>query len=85
MNAHTIRVVVFEDGDHFIAQALEVDVAAQGRTADEASRRLEAALAAENRDAQSVGRTIFDIGPAPDAIRVLYEDKVVSREEKLVA
>jgi len=81
----TIRVVVFRDGDRYIAQALEVDIAAQGPSPEEASRRLETALSAEAREAEAEGRDLFDIGPAPETIRVLYEDRVVRREEKLVA
>lgn len=85
MDSTAIRVVVFKDGDHYVAQALEVDVAAQGFTPEEAPRRLGVALDAEARDAQAEGRDLFDIGPAPETMRILYENQVVRREEKLVA
>ena len=86
MDRTAIRVVVFKDGAKFVAQALEVDVAAQGETPEEASRRLDIALEAEARDAKAAGRELFDvIGPAPETMRVLYENQVVGREEKLVA
>lgn len=85
MDSTAIRVVVFKDGDHYVAQALEVDVAAQGFTPEEASRRRGVALDAEARDAQAEGRDLFDIGPAPETMRILYENQVVRREEKLVA
>ncbi|RWC13942.1 MAG: hypothetical protein E5W53_05330 [Mesorhizobium sp.] len=85
MDKTAIRLVVFKDGDHYIAQALEVDIAAQGDTPEEASRRLGIALNAEARDAKAEGRNLLDLGPAPETVRVLYEDRVVSREQKMVA
>jgi hypothetical protein len=85
MDSTAVRVVVFKDGDHYVAQALEVDIAAQGASPEEASRRLGVVLDAEAREAKAEGRDLFDIGPAPETMRVLYENQVVSREEKLVA
>jgi hypothetical protein len=85
MGSTAIRVIVFKDGDLYIAQALEVDIAAQGPSPEEASRRLGVALDAEAREAEKAGRDWFEIGPAPEAMRVLYENRVVSREEKKVA
>jgi len=85
MNKRTIRVVIFREAEFFVAQALEVDISAQGRTPEEASRRLGLALNAEQREAEAEGRDLFEIGPAPESFRVLFEDRVVSREEKLVA
>lgn len=75
-----IRVVVFKDGDLFIAQALEVDVAAQGQTAEEATTRLQRALRTEAREMASAGRSLFDIGPAPVPFHALYDNRTVSRE-----
>lgn len=73
-------MVIFPDGDMFVAQALEVDVAAQGRTTDEAHRRLVLAMSAEQADADREGRDLFDIGPAPASIQALYDDRSVLRD-----
>lgn len=80
----TIRVVGTKDGEIFFVQALEVDVAAQGRTKEEAIRRLQVALNAEEREAKAEGKDLFDIGPAPKAFHDLYDDHPDFRE-KLVA
>lgn len=81
----TIRVVTFKEGDFFVAQALEVDVCAQGRTMDEANRRLILTLKAEESDAEAEGRTLWDIGPAPRPFHVLFQDHEVGRTELKVA
>lgn len=81
----TIRMVIFPDGDMFVAQALEVDVAAQGRTADEAHSRLALAMNVEQRDADEAGRDLFDIGPAPASFHAMYEDQNVRRETMAAA
>ena len=75
MDRTTVRIIVFKNGEKFVAQALEVDIAAQGETPEEASRRLDVALKAEAREAKAAGRELFDmIGPAPEMMRVLYEN-----------
>ena len=82
---HTYRVVGLKDGDVFVAQVLEVDVSAQGRSFDEALERLKLALNAEGREAEASGRDIYDLlGPAPKMFHDLYEDHSQLRE-KLVA
>ncbi len=78
--SQAIRVVVFKDGDLFVAQALEVDVAAQGKTAEEASARLNCVLRTEAREMADEGRSLFDIGPAPAPFHALYNNSTVSRE-----
>jgi hypothetical protein len=77
--ADKFRVIVLRDGDVFVAQCLEVDIAAQGTTADEALTRLGVAFRAELREAQATGRSIEDIGPAPEAMSLMYESDVVER------
>lgn len=84
MSGRTIRVVGMKDGDLFFVQALEVDIAAQGKTLGEASERFRIALNAEQRDADEAGRDLFDIGPAPASFHELYDDDPIYRE-KLVA
>lgn len=81
----TYRVVGIKDGDIFVAQILEVDVSAQGRSFDEALKRLRIALTAEEREAREVGRELADlVGPAPQSFHELYDDHPQFRE-KLVA
>lgn len=77
--AEQIRVIIVEDGDLFVAQCLEVDIAAQGKTPDEAMARLKLAFSEELKDAEKSGRSIMDIGPAPDSFAAMYETKVVEK------
>jgi hypothetical protein len=81
----TIRVVAFKEGDHFVAQALEVDVCAQGRTLDEAHSRLLMTIKSEEADALAEGRTLMDIGPAPHPFHLLFRDEDIERTELKVA
>jgi len=69
----TFRVVVFKDGDFFIASALEVDIAAQGATLEEALLNLKTSFFAELREAENNGTDILDLGPAPEKIITLFE------------
>lgn len=84
--AEPLRVVVLRDGDVFVAQCLEIDIAAQGLSEVDAISRLKAVLRAESVMAEEQGKTIADLGPAPDAFHRIYGADVVSRTElKLVA
>lgn len=74
-----IRVVVIKDENVYIAQCIEVDVAAQGKTPEEAMQRLEIALRAEAAEARENGKTLEDLGPAPEAFRSVYDADVVER------
>jgi len=76
-----LRVLVFKDDGIFVAQALELDISAEGETEAEAAMRLNAAIAAEAAEAKARGRTLDDIGPAPDRFHAMYEFDVVSRTE----
>ncbi|MBA5779545.1 hypothetical protein H2509_20635 [Stappia sp. F7233] len=80
-----IRVVIFREGDHYIAQGLEVDLCAQGRDLEEAEKRFGVVLRAELREAKQRGASIFDIGPAPAVFHALYDNSSISRSEALVA
>lgn len=77
--ADGIRVVVLKDDDIYVAQCLEVDVAAQGATPEQAMQRLKVALCAEEEEARQSGKSLDDIGPAPDAFRAVYDGDVVDR------
>ncbi len=81
----TVRVITFREGDMFVAQALEVDVCAQGKTPDEANRRLVATLREEDRLAKAENRSVYDIGPAPHPFHVMYDNNQVTRTEARVA
>lgn len=81
----TVRVVTFKEGDVFVAQALDVDVAAQGRTLEEANRRLMVVMRAEEEAAKANGRSLLDIGPAPHPFHVLYANDGGVRSETQVA
>jgi predicted RNase H-like HicB family nuclease len=84
-NPTMIRVVTFKEGELFVAQALEVDVCAQGKTMEEANRRLSVLMHVEEEEAKANGRTLFDIGPAPHPFHVLYNNHCVVRSEARVA
>lgn len=77
-----LRVIIFKDGDLFIAQCLEYDVAAQGRTEEEAQERLEVALRAEAREAKEAGKTL---DPAPAMFHAIYQSNDISRTEVTLA
>lgn len=81
----TLRVLVLKDDDLFVAQALEIDISAQGATETEAAMRLHAALFAESQEAVKRGKKLADIGPAPQKFHDLYENNVVSRTELFAA
>lgn len=76
-----LRVVVLRDGDLFIAQCLEIDIAAQGASEQQALQRLTAVLRAESSAAAEEGRDLRDIGPAPAAFHAIYGSNVVNRRE----
>jgi hypothetical protein len=80
-----LRVLMLKDDDLFIAQALEIDICAQGETETEAAMRLQAAIVAEEDEAKKRGRTLAAIGPAPRKYHDLYESCVVSRTELFAA
>lgn len=74
-----IRVIVFESDNMFIAQCLEVDVAAQGKTEEEALRRLKVVLRLEIKEAEARGGSVLDLGPAPAGMTAIYESATVHR------
>lgn len=74
--ADALRVIVLRDGDLFYAQCLEYDIAAQGKTADEAVERLGIALRQERKEAVESG---IEIGPAPDHYQKMYDTDIVEK------
>jgi len=76
----TIHTVVFKDGEFFIASAVEVDIAAQGKTLDEALTRLGVTVRAELAERND---DLSAIGPAPEAIQRMFkgpDSRVISRD-----
>ena len=79
----SIRVVVFREGDLFIAQGLELDICAQGKSSEEAKCRFDAALAAEICEAEARQMSLFDlIDPAPAFFEAIYENGALERDAK---
>ena len=60
------RVVVFKEGDTFIAQCLEYDICAQAGDVKTLRHRMDATIEAERDFARSNGKTLIEsIDPAP--------------------
>lgn len=79
--AEPLRVVVLKDGDLYIAQCLEIDIAAQGTNKADAIRRLYETVQAERNLALEEGRDVMNIGPAPRSFHLLYDSNAGSRTE----
>ena len=61
-----LRIVVFKDGDVFVAQCLEHDICAQANDVNTLRHRMDAAIEAERDFARTAGKPISDIiAPAP--------------------
>lgn len=70
----TIRAIVFQDHGQWVAQCIEVDVAAQGVNVDEAVERLEAALTYEaDYTRKRFGTSFKGIDPAPAYFEQMWE------------
>jgi hypothetical protein len=84
--AEPLRVIVLKDGDLFVAQCLEIDIASQGHSEADALAKLKLLFRAESDLAREKGTTLFDLGPAPDRFHAIYGADVVGRSElKMVA
>jgi hypothetical protein len=72
----TLRVVIFQEGDIWIAQGLEHDICAQGSDLDALRGRFVATLQAEIDHAREQGkRSLKDIGPAPEHFFQMWEER----------
>jgi hypothetical protein len=71
---HKIRAVAFENGDHWVAQCLEHDIATQARTLDELLYELERILVAHMVGAGAA--PFATIPKAPQAFWQMYEAAV---------
>lgn len=69
-----IRAIVFQDAGQWVAQCIEVDVAAQGSTVDEAVERLGSLLNSEADYTQKrFGKPFAGIDPAPARFEAMWE------------
>lgn len=69
-----LRVVVFKDGDMYVAQCLEHDICAQAADIKTLRHRLDAAVDAERDHARQMGKTISDsLAPAPEHFLEMWE------------
>lgn len=81
--ASPVNILLIEDGDLFVAQCLEYDIAAQGRSKEEVLKRFRAAFKAEMAEAKERG---VEIGPAPKLFHAIYKANSIGREKmRLVA
>lgn len=78
----TIRVVIFKDGEHWVAQCLEYDIAAQATDLDTLRSRLLVAVEAEAQASREfTGAEFGGIGEAPQAYRDLWNKASRFRNE----
>lgn len=69
-----IRVVVFQEGDAWVAQALEYDIGAQATDLQALERRFAMTLRAELEESLKRGRTPFGgIDPAPEYFHKMWD------------
>lgn len=77
---NTVRVLIYREGEVFIAQGLEVDICAQGDTPEVAKRRFGIALRAEAEEAWRHNRDLFDaVGPAPSFVHAMFDNECFDR------
>lgn len=75
-----IRVIVYRDGESWIAQCIEYDIAAQGCDFDTAMRRLTGTVNAECRyTLEKHGEEFAGIDPAP----AVYADRFEQAQQSL--
>ncbi len=68
-----LRVVVFQEGDQWVAQCLDHDIGAQAPDLEELQRRIIGALAAELKETlERFGRPFANIDPAPARFQEMW-------------
>ena len=71
----TIRVVVYKTGSTWVAQAIEIDIAQQGKTINATMARLIAAIADKyNYTCEKYGEPFKGLREAPDHFRQMFDD-----------
>lgn len=77
----SVRVIVFKDGEHWVAQCIEHDIGAQADDLDTLYDRLEVVFKAEMREARERNRAVFEgIEPAPKRFHQMWERRARSLE-----
>ena len=72
--AQNHKIVAYPEGNSWIAQALEVDIAAQGLSLNDAIRRLRCTIELERAHTLAVhGEAFHGIGPAPERFLEMAE------------
>lgn len=66
---HEIRVVLFRDGEHYLAQGIELDICAQGPSWQQALKRFEQTV---NLQADEDEHRFYAIAPAPEKFYLLW-------------
>ncbi len=73
-SATTLRVVMFQEGDFWVAQCLEHDIGAQARSLDELQKRFELTIKAEaTHTLEATGAPFHGIDPAPKYFHDLWD------------
>jgi len=77
-----LRVVVFKDGDTFVAQCLEHDICAQAPDLKTLRHRMDATIDAERDHARGAGKSLAEsVGPAPDRYVAMWEKAWGSQDD----
>lgn len=72
----TLRVVVFQDGEQYIAQCLEYDICAQAPDLNKLELRFKALMALEREYSIANNKKPFEgIGPAPQHFQMMWEKR----------
>jgi len=75
MEKTTQRAVIFEEGDIWIAQCIDLDINAQGKTVKAAADNLALTIRADLQHCDENGLNPAEIiGPAPDHYRNLWDE-----------
>jgi hypothetical protein len=74
-----LRVIVYRDGDHYVAQGLEIDIATQGKDIPSLLARFDLTIEAECAMSRERGGEPFvGIGAAPNFFHGLWEKRSVA-------
>lgn len=71
--SHTIRVIAFKDGEHWVAQCLEHDVCAIALDLETLKYRLEVAVEAERELCHEKGADLDSLPRAPECFFDMWE------------
>ncbi len=76
MSTNQISIVVFQDGDIWVAQCLEYDIGAQAESLEKLYERLSDVIEAERAESLNRhGQEFVGVPEAPERFRKLYEKR----------